>query len=59
MDHHVPGKDGLDARDERPGAKLGKGMPAAVCCDDVVTGLRAAVITDDQSGAEMARQKIG
>ncbi|KFB72565.1 MAG: hypothetical protein AW09_002243 [Candidatus Accumulibacter phosphatis] len=48
MDDHRIGENGRHSRHQRPGSELREGMLPAVGQDDVVSGLRAAVETDDR-----------
>src|SRR4029079_13605687 len=43
---------------ERAGAELGEGVSPAVRQFDVVTGLAAAAVADDQVGLQLSRQVI-
>jgi hypothetical protein len=48
LDEHEAAEECADAGDERAGAELTEAVDGAVAADDVVGGLGAAVVADDQ-----------
>src|SRR3569833_2161492 len=58
MKHEVRPQQGARSRDERSRAKLRERVLSAVWRDDVVPGLRTAMISDHEIGLAVTHQKI-